>query len=253
MEAVMCCQPFKRWRVLSVLGRISQGFASVAVNGCFETIFTVVMGVGVSFSFCGMNSYSQPILLNGPMQFDRSRHSFYDFDCGQHHLNEMLAEIGDFSEIYPGMTERISVYTQGDHLAPVQPVIACASGKLVTVNARGYKLCLPRIDIELGGVDLGFQGLGLSSAVVGNVVQYLYDRAGQRNVELRMKEVVSAKARAMWERAGFNDVMDSDDNAPDMQLRLNPRILELLMQRWQPRLRPDMQIVPVQYSRATHG
>lgn len=233
-ESSLCCLP------------VNHGVGSI-----IETIITLGRGVGASVRCVSMNDSlshrrlptQTPTLLMGPMPFSRERHSLYDFECGQHRINELVHEIGDFSEIYPNSSELISVYTHGTPRDVVQPVIACASGKVVNYDDINRVRHAPRIEISLVAVDNGFQGMGLSAAIALDVVERLYRDANARDVELRMMEVASSRARGLWERSGFQIVPHTDERSPDMRMRLNPSSLAMLRQRWQPRPRPGYEIV----------
>lgn len=179
------------------------------------------------------------------MPFSRDRHSLFDFDCGQNRINELVHEIGDFAEIYPNSNELVSVVTQGTPRDTVQGVVACASGQVVTFDPITNVRCAPRIDIALVAVHLDFQNLGLSTTVTLDLVERLYRAANARDVELRMKEVVSLKSMKMWERAGFQHAPRGKCDYPDMRMRLNPSSLAMLRQRWQPRLRPGYELLRV--------
>lgn len=183
-----------------------------------------------------------PIILTGPTAFNRGQHSLYDFDCGNESINKLVMEIGGFGEIYSDSNEVVSVFINGTAQDISSPVIACASGSVVTWDAVNLVRHAPRIEIALVAVDNGFQGLGLSASITLDVVERLYRSANARDVELRMMEVASPRARALWERSGFTIIPHTDARSPDMRMRLNPSSLAMLRSRWQPRLRPGYEL-----------
>ncbi len=197
--------------------------------------------VGAARIFFAMHQTSipnhEPIILTGPIAFNRVRHSLYDFDCGKPSINKLVMEIGDFDEIYPASNEIVSVFINGTAQDLTAPIIACASGTVVTWDAVNNIRHAPRIEIGLVAVDNGFQGLHLSPAITLDVVERLYRKANARDVELRMMEVASPRARALWERSGFSIIPHTDERSPDMRMRLNPSSLARLRTMWQPRLR----------------